>query len=58
MFLQRFAFIVSFPEAIPKDIRAETVAEGTTILCRTGIPKQILTVQGTSFLGSHCPAIV
>ena len=48
-----------FPETIPlKDIKAETVAEGmTTILCRTGIPKQILTDQGT-VLGSHCPAIV
>ena len=42
-----------FPEAIAlKDIKAETVAEGmTTIFCRTGIPKQILTDQGTQFLG-------
>ena len=53
MFLQPFAFIVSFQrQFLFKDIKAETVAEGmTTIYCRTGIPKQILTDQGTQFVG-------
>ena len=42
-----------FPEGMPlKDVKAETVAEGLVdIFCRTGVPKKILTYQGTQFVG-------
>ena len=42
-----------YPEAIPlKDVRAETVAEGMLeIFSTTGVPRQILTDQGSQFVG-------
>ena len=42
-----------YPEAIPlKDIRAETVAEGMVeVFSRSSIPRQLLTDQGSQFVG-------
>ena len=42
-----------YPEVIPlKDIRAETVAENMMeIFCRLGVPRKLLTDQGSQFAG-------